>query len=252
MHGVESVTSTSQAGQSTVQIEFTRDTDIDFARLYVNEQLGSVRRGLPLNATQPQIIPFTPQDFQTEQFFSFAVESPLSPNQLRELAESWIVPQVLAIEGVADAQVRGGARTLLKILLDRRRLEMYGISGDEVFAAVDQLDELTGAGVVRSDGHERLVALRHPVDLERIRDAVVARRGGRAYHLRTVGQVRPVVRGRELLRSSGRTQRRANPSREAQRRQRRHRQPGAARGTARHRRAHAGRGAADARSGRGP
>jgi HAE1 family hydrophobic/amphiphilic exporter-1 len=191
VHGVESVVSTSQAGQSTVRIEFTRDTDLDFARLYVNEQLGSVRRALPLNASQPQIIPFTPQDFQTEEFFTFAVESPLSPNELRELAETWVVPQVLAIEGVADAQVRGGARPLLKILLDRRRLEMYGISADEVFSSVERLDELSGAGVVRSDGHERLVALRQPVDLERVRDAVVARRAGRAYRLGLLGEVRP-------------------------------------------------------------
>jgi HAE1 family hydrophobic/amphiphilic exporter-1 len=191
VHGVESVTSTSRAGQSAVQVEFTRDTDIEFARLHVSEQLGSVRRNLPLNASQPQVIPYVPEDFQTEQFFTFSVESPLSPNQLRELAESWIVPQVLALDGVADAQVRGGARPLLKLLLDRRRLEMYGITADEVFLAIDQLDELSGAGVVRRDGLERLVALRHPVDIARIRDAVVARRGGRAYRLHTVGAVRP-------------------------------------------------------------
>ena len=191
VHGIESVKSTSRASQSMVQVEFTRDTDIEFARLHLNEQLGSVRRNLPLNASQPQIIPFVPEDFRTEQFFTFRVESPVSPNELRELAEIWIVPQVLAVEGVADAQVRGGARSLLKIFLDRNRLEMYDVNADEVFAAIDQLDELTGAGVVRDRGTERLVALRHPVDIERIRDAVVARRGGRALRLSTLGSVRP-------------------------------------------------------------
>ena len=191
LHGVESVKSTSRAGQSLVEIEFRRDTDIDFARLHLNEQLGSVRRNLPLNAGQPDILPYVPEEFRTEQFFTFSIESPLSPNELRELAETWVVPQVVALEGVAEAQVRGGARPLLKVLLDRKRLNLYRVTADEVFGAVDQLDELAGAGVVRQDGLEKLVALRHPVDVERIERAVVARRGGRALRLRTLGSVRP-------------------------------------------------------------
>ena len=81
---------------------------------------------------------FVPEEFQTEQFFTFSIESTLSPNELREQAERWIVPQVLAVDGVADAQVLGGARPLLKIILDRRKLELYGITADEVFRAVDR------------------------------------------------------------------------------------------------------------------
>ena len=48
VHGVESITSRSLAGRSLVQIEFRRDIDIEFARLDLNEQLGSVRRNLPI------------------------------------------------------------------------------------------------------------------------------------------------------------------------------------------------------------
>ncbi len=191
VHGIESLRSTSRAGQSLVEVEFRRETDIEFARLELNEQLGSVRRNLPLNAQQPEILPYVPEEFRTEQFFTFSIESPLGPNELRELAETWIVPQVLAVDGVADAEVRGGARPLLKILLDRQRLDLHGITADEVFRAIDELDELGGAGAVRRDGLERLVALRHPVDIERIRDAVVARRGGRSFRLAMLGEVRP-------------------------------------------------------------
>jgi HAE1 family hydrophobic/amphiphilic exporter-1 len=190
LHGVESVKSTSLAGRSMVEIEFRRDIEIDFARLYLNEQLSSVRRNLPLNASQPQIMPFVPQDFQTENFFTFRVESLLSPDELRELAETWIVPQVLAIDGVADAQVRGGARPLLKILLNRERLDLYGIDADQIFNAINQLDELSGAGVIYQDGLERLVALRQPVTVERIERAVVAQRDGRVFRLGSLGSVR--------------------------------------------------------------
>jgi HAE1 family hydrophobic/amphiphilic exporter-1 len=171
-------------------VEFRREIDLDFARLHLSEQIGAIRRDLPINASPPTIVPFVPEEFQTQQFFVFSVESPLPPNELRELAEKWIVPQVLAIDGVADAQVRGGARPLLEIALDRSLLELYRITADQVFAAVDRLDELSGAGAIRQSGLEKLVAVREPVDVARIESAVVGYRGGRAFKLAELGEVR--------------------------------------------------------------
>ncbi len=43
----------------------------------------------------------------------------LDANELREDAENWIQPQILAIDGVSDARVVGGADPLLKILLEK-------------------------------------------------------------------------------------------------------------------------------------
>lgn len=191
VHGVQKIQSTSRAGNSTVEISFRRDVNIDFARLDLNEQLGDVRRNLPLGATQPQIMPFVPEEFRTEDFFTFSLESSLSPNELRDLAETWVIPQVIAINGVADAEVLGGARPLVKIILDRRLLELYGIRADEVFRGVNRLDEFEAAGTVREQGLERLVALRRPVSLRQISEATVARRGGQSFTLGMLGEVRP-------------------------------------------------------------
>lgn len=189
VHGVEKVKSTSSPGRSQVEIEFRRDINIDFARVDLNEQLGSVRRSLPLNAGQPQILPYVPEEFETEDFFTFSLESELNPNELRELAEAWVVPQILALEGVADARVLGGAKPLIKIVLDRPTLDRYDIGADEVFTAIDRLDALEGAGVIQQSGTEKFVALREPVDFDRITKAVVAKRGGRMFTLSMLGEV---------------------------------------------------------------
>ena len=152
VYGVESVTSTSRAGMSLVEVEFRREIDIEFARLNVNEQLGSVRRGLPLNATQPQILPVMPEEFRTEQFFSFSIESPLSPNELRERAEKWIVPQVLAIDGVGEpAEVERGE-------IARRVVEVEVLAAR--VAAVDPTGRRSGVPAVdrRVELHTRVGA----------------------------------------------------------------------------------------------
>lgn len=190
VHGVESVKSTSRFGRSTVEVSFRRGIDIEFARLELNEQLGSVRREMPTGAGQPQISTFVPEEFRTEDFFSFNIESPLSTNELRDRAETWIVPQVLAVEGVADARVQGGALPLIKMLLDRRKLELYRIDPDMVFTAISQLDELSGAGVIRRSGIECLVSLRTPVDLRALEQAVVVHQGGRNFRLGELAEIR--------------------------------------------------------------
>lgn len=190
VYGVENVTSVSSAARSRVTAEFRRGVDLDFARLEMNEALGSVRRNLPLGAAQPTIQPYVPEEFGNENFFTFSIESSLGPNELREEAEKWIVPQVLGIEGVADATVSGGALPLVKILLDRQKLEFYGITADEVFQSVSTLDQLVAAGAVREDGLEKTVALREQVSIDEIRTTVVARRGSVNFTLDMLGEIR--------------------------------------------------------------
>jgi HAE1 family hydrophobic/amphiphilic exporter-1 len=190
-HGVEKITSESRAGRSVVTAELRRNIELDFARLEINERLGDVRRNLPLGANQPVIQSFVPEEFQTEQFFSFSVESELMPNELRERSERWIVPQVLGLDGVADASVLGGANPLVKISLDRRKLEFYDISADEVFGVVTALDDLLSAGAVEEDGLEKLVSLREDVTLDTLRETVVARRGDVNFTMSMLGDVVP-------------------------------------------------------------
>jgi HAE1 family hydrophobic/amphiphilic exporter-1 len=190
VHGVEEIKSTSRAGWSQVEVSFRRGVEIEFARVDLNEQLGAVRRNLPLNAGQPQILPYIPEEFRTEQYFTFSLESLLDPNELNDLAEEWVIPQLLAVDGVADARVQGGARPLIKIFLDRRKLELYGITPDEVLASLDRLDDLEGAGEVYDRGTEKYVARRDPIRFTRLNDAVVADRGGRPFTLGMLGEVR--------------------------------------------------------------
>jgi HAE1 family hydrophobic/amphiphilic exporter-1 len=191
VHGVEEIISTSRAGRSTVEVRFRRDANLEFARLDLNEELGAVRRDLPLNAGQPEILPFVPEEFQTDEFFTVSLESSLDPNTLRERTETSVVPRILSVEGVADARVMGGADPLVKIVLDRRKLRLHDIDADAVVIALRSVDILEGAGLVHEDGEDKLLAFRSRVDLERIASTIVARRGDRAYTVAMLGEVRP-------------------------------------------------------------
>jgi HAE1 family hydrophobic/amphiphilic exporter-1 len=190
LRGVQKIKSISSAGRSQVEVSFRRNTNLEFARVELNEQLGSVRRTLPPNAGQPYVVPYVPEEFKTDAFFTFGIESSLDPNQLREMAEDWVVPRLLAIEGIADATVMGGARRLIKVVLDRHKLDMYGISPDDVLGAIERLDDVAGAGAVYRYGRRSFVSVRSSADIRRIKNAVVAMRGDKLFRLDMLGEVR--------------------------------------------------------------
>ena len=75
--------------------------------------------------------------------------------------------------------------------LDRDKLELYDITPDEVFSAVDRMDELSGAGIIQQDGLEKIVALRDPVNLMDIKRACITQRGDRSITLEMLGEVNP-------------------------------------------------------------
>ncbi len=189
-HGVEDLDSRSRHGQSTVTAKFKRGTNMEFARLELSERLGAVRRNLPAQASQPFIRPFVPEELRTEEFFSVSLISPLSMNDLRDRAETWIVPRFLAIPGVADAELRGGARPLVRILLDLELMERYGLTADGIVARLDALDDIIPAGSIRNSGRELTVSVQDSVSLRRLENTVLRNLGGQPVLLRHVATVK--------------------------------------------------------------
>jgi len=187
--GVEEIESTSRHGRSTVEISYQRDIDIEFARLELNEQLGNVRRNLPRQASQPVVVPEVPEEMQRDEFFTVNLISPLDANELREQAEDWLLPRFLAVEGVADAELQGGALPLLKVNLDLERLERYGLTADQVFERIDARDDIVPAGAVRVRGQELTVTVQDSVTVGMLEQTVIASRGGQSVLLSHVAAV---------------------------------------------------------------
>ncbi len=192
--GVEELESSSRHGQSQVEISYQRDIDIEFARLELNEQLGNVRRNLPAQASQPVVVPEVPEEMQRDEFFTVNLISPLPTNELREQAEDWLLPRFLAVEGVADAELQGGALPLLKVNLDLERMDRYGLTADAIFARIDSRDDIVPAGAVRLHGQEITVTVHDSVTVDMLEHTVLQNLGG---HSVTLAHVAEIERGHE-------------------------------------------------------
>ncbi|NIP58633.1 MAG: hypothetical protein GWM90_22060, partial [Gemmatimonadetes bacterium] len=160
--GVEKITSTSQAGSANIQVEFDRETDMDFARLELSERLAGLRDELPARVT-PRVIPYVPREFREQQrpFLEYTVTGPYTPEALRAHVQDVIPPEITQVDGVNDVEVHGGRDRLLEIELDPRKVEALGLPPQQVQQRILDLEYVKEAGYVEVGGSLRTVAIRH-------------------------------------------------------------------------------------------
>lgn len=148
---VRRVRSTSSQGFSFVWVEFDWDTDIYKARQIISEKLASISGELP-----DGIVPLlAPQSSVMGEILFVGMQSDTtSMMELRTLAE-WIVkPVVLATGGVSQVTIIGGDYKQYQVLADVVKMDMYGVTMDELESAVASMSVNIGAGIVRDYGNE--------------------------------------------------------------------------------------------------
>jgi HAE1 family hydrophobic/amphiphilic exporter-1 len=144
--GVRKVRSTSEEGLSTVEVEFERGTNMDFATFELNEKLAVAREELPYGAFPPQIQKYVPKEFQTDVLLSYRLLGPFDLQTLRRMAKEKVRPPLLGLEGVADIRILGGVDREVRIEMDPRRMEALGVSIEAVQRTLQDLGLRQAAG----------------------------------------------------------------------------------------------------------
>ena len=138
IEGLEEMTSSSARGSSEVTLKFNRDTDMEFARLDLNERLSKLRSELPPGSSQPLIRMTESDRREDENFMSFAVSGPFDLDRLTELFDDYVRNEISSVDGVADVTVRGDREKAVKIHLNRESMDLYGLVPQVVLARVNQ------------------------------------------------------------------------------------------------------------------
>ncbi|MFN7962391.1 MAG: efflux RND transporter permease subunit [Thermoanaerobaculia bacterium] len=185
--GIDHVYSTSQPSGGLIIARFAVGTDPDRAALTVHTKLAERAPLLPSGAAPPIVAPRGIDDVPVLAYTLWS-ES-LDPVALRRVA------QELAVElerhpRVAQVEIQGGARRVVRIDFDREKLAGRGLSLLAVAGALSGLDARLPAGSFASGNRETEVevgALFHSA--EEVAGAVVGVDGERPVYLREVAQV---------------------------------------------------------------
>lgn len=152
---VRRVRSSSTTGFSVVWVEFDWGTDVYRARQTVSEKLATVTGELPAGIGQPTLGPQS--SILGEVMIVGLTADTTSLEELRTLAD-WVVrPRLLATGGVAQVAVLGGDVKEYQIRLDADRMRRYGVSLQDVRAAVTGMNRNASGGVIYDYGNEYVV-----------------------------------------------------------------------------------------------
>ncbi len=195
MPGLVEMRSLNKSGLSIITLVFSEKTDVYFARQLVTERLIEVTPRMP-----PGVSPVLgPVSTGLGEVYQYTLDHPddkhrpLTTAELteRRIVQDWVVrPLLRSIPGVAEINSQGGYVKQYQVLAQPDRLRHYGISVQQVVAAIGSNNANAGGGILPQATEQFLirgVGLIRTVD--DIANIVVKEQAGVPVYVRDVAEV---------------------------------------------------------------
>ena len=187
--GIDSMTSSSSLGNTSIVLQFNLSRDLDAAAQDVQAAIARANTQLPQNMPfPPSYQKVNPAD---QPILYLALTSPTLPlYDLDEYGETMIAQRISTVSGVAQVLVYGAQKYAVRIQLDPRALATRGLGIDEVEQAVQAANVNLPSGILY--GPQKAYTLMAQGQLTRAaayRPLVVAYRNGMPVRLDALGSV---------------------------------------------------------------
>ncbi len=189
---VRAVRSTSRDEVSAVTVEFRYSRDLAGATTDVANALEKVRARFPPGTRAPTLFRVSSA---TAAVMTVAVRpkdgSHLDLSMVRQIAENPIRDRLLQLPQVANVEVFGGHRPVVRVTPDRDRLERYRLGVADVAAALAAANANQPAGLVVGDGSQIVLKRRGALtDVAQVAGVVLTDRGPGVVRVGDVAEVR--------------------------------------------------------------
>jgi HAE1 family hydrophobic/amphiphilic exporter-1 len=197
--GLDELRSTTIEGRSQVFVSFILDRELDDAANDVREKVAAVVSQFPAGTESPVIEKF---DVDAAPVMALVVSGRRSPRELTEIAEKRVKRTLEAVKDIGAITLVGQRKREVQVAVDPHRLQAYGLSVQQVRAALQQQSvEVPGGrltGPEREEGVRTLGRIESVPDFETV---VVAETPRGPVRVRDIGEV---VDGEEEPRSLSR------------------------------------------------
>jgi HAE1 family hydrophobic/amphiphilic exporter-1 len=169
--GLTKITSNSNFESSYINLEFAYGTDMDEAVTDAQTLVNRLANSLPDDAGSPTVRRF---DMSAMPIMRLVVRGNYPPDQLRLFAEDEIQAELERIEGVASADVTGGATQVVKVAVSLNRLAAFSITlGDITSSLKGQSVLSSGGSLTRGTREFQIMTSRELTDISEIQRIVV-------------------------------------------------------------------------------
>jgi multidrug efflux pump len=148
--GVTEMTSSSQAGNTSLTLQFDLNRNIDAAARDVQAAINASATQLPANL--PSLPIYRKVNPADSPVMILAVRSDILPvSRLYDIADSIIAQKLSQVDGVGQVNVGGSARPAVRIEINPQVLAGYGLSLEDVRTALGQMNSNEPKGGVSND-----------------------------------------------------------------------------------------------------
>ncbi|MEA2570038.1 MAG: hypothetical protein QOI24_2039 [Acidobacteriota bacterium] len=187
--GLDSMTSASYLGSTSITLQFNLSRDLDSAAQDVQAAIAAAARQLPPNMpSPPSYSKVNPAD--TPVIYLALVSDTMPLYELDEYAETMMAQRISTVPGVAQVQVYGAQKYAVRVQLDPREIATRGVGIDEVVTAIRNSNVNLPTGVL--NGPYTAYTLQANGQLFKAaeyRRITVAYKNGAPVHLEDLGKV---------------------------------------------------------------
>ena len=184
---LDSVRSESIQGLSVVTAVFKEGSNIYTARQALSEKLGTLAKQLPDGVRAPSLSPLTSSTMDLLKVG--LVSEKMSPRELRAFVDWTLKPRLLAVPGVARANVFGGEVEQLQVQVQPERLAAFELTIADVLEAAKAATGVRGAGFIETPAQRIVIQTSGQVFTPEQLGEVVVRKGSPVVRLRDVARV---------------------------------------------------------------
>ncbi len=187
--GVNEITSSSSTGSTRVTLQFDLSRDIDGAARDVQAAINASRVDLP--STLRSNPTYRKANPAAAPVMILALTSQTkTPGQIYDQVSNTINQRLLQVSGVGDVQIGGGSLPAVRIELKPFALNRYGISTEDVRAAIQASNANRPKGIVQSEQRRLQIYTQTPgLRASDYAPMVIAWRNGAAVRLQDVADV---------------------------------------------------------------
>ena len=167
LNEIRRVYSTTIDEVSVINAEFEYTKSIDAASSDVSNSLDKIKSELPSSILPPKILQITAATAPIVTIALSSKDKNIALQDLRQLAQTKIKHRLIKLQGIANIDVFGGYDKELQIILDKEKLDQYGLDISQVMATINSNNDDYAIGFVTSQKDRYLLksnAKRNSVD----------------------------------------------------------------------------------------
>ena len=197
--GVNEMTSTSSNGSARVSLQFDLNRDIDAAAREVQAAINAARADLP--ATLRSNPTYRKRNSAASPVIILALTSKTrTPGEIYDAVSNVVSQRLSQVEGVGEVEIGGGSLPAVRVELLPFALNRYGISTEDVRAAIQAANANRPKGAIEGDGRRLQIYTPSPArKAAEYQSLVIAWRNGAAVRLGDVARVVDGVENRRTL-----------------------------------------------------